>query len=109
MTSRRPWWPPVRAELCANGSLSVTHSQEDCPMQLTPYLNFNGRCEEAFKLYEKVLGGKITTMQTHGDSPMKEHTPPDWHKAILHACLVAGDQVLMGSDAPPQHYEQPKG
>ena len=25
---------------------------------------FNGRCEEAFKFYEKVLGGKITAMMT---------------------------------------------
>ena len=29
-------------------------------MQLDPYLHFNGNCEEAFKLYEKALGGKIT-------------------------------------------------
>ena len=28
-------------------------------MQLNPYLIFNGQCEEAFKFYEKCLGGKI--------------------------------------------------
>jgi PhnB protein len=27
-------------------------------MQLAPYLLFNGQCEEAFKFYEKVLGGR---------------------------------------------------
>jgi len=27
-------------------------------MQLNPYLHFNGQCEEAFKFYEKCLGGK---------------------------------------------------
>jgi PhnB protein len=31
-------------------------------MQLNPYLLFNGQCEAAFKLYEKVLGGKIVSM-----------------------------------------------
>ena len=36
-------------------------------LKLVPYLSFNGECEEAFKLYEKCLGGKITFMQTYGD------------------------------------------
>ena len=27
----------------------------------------------------------------------------------MHARLVVGDKVLMGSDAPPEHYEGPKG
>jgi len=35
-------------------------------MQLNPYLNFNGQCEQAFKFYEEVLGGKITFMMTWG-------------------------------------------
>ncbi len=31
-------------------------------MSLNPYLTFDGNCEEAFKAYEKVLGGKIVAM-----------------------------------------------
>ena len=27
-------------------------------MKLNPYLNFNGQCAEAFKFYEKCLGGR---------------------------------------------------
>jgi PhnB protein len=34
---------------------------------------------------------------------------PEWHAKILHARMEVGDTVLMGSDAPPDHYEQPKG
>jgi PhnB protein len=78
-------------------------------IKIHPYLNFDSQCEVAFKFYEKLLGGKIVTMQTHGDSPMAAQTPPDWHKAILHARLVVGDQVLMGSDAPPQYHHKPQG
>src|SRR5919108_5018005 len=78
-------------------------------MQLNPYLVFNGQCAAAFKFYEQVLGGKIEGMQTHGDSPMAEQTPPEWRDRILHARLVVGDEVLMGSDSPPHHYDQPKG
>jgi PhnB protein len=33
-------------------------------MSLNPYLYFDGQCEEAFKFYEKRLGGKITFMMT---------------------------------------------
>ena len=62
----------------------------------------------AFTFYAQVLGGKIEGMQTHGDSPMAEQTPPEWHDRILHARLVVGDQVLLGSDSPPEQYDQPK-
>ena len=78
-------------------------------MQLTPYLTFDGRCAEAFRFYEQCLGGKIEGMLTHGESPMAGQVPADWRDKIMHARLVVGDAVLMGSDAPPQHREEPKG
>lgn len=70
-------------------------------MQLNPYLNFDGNCAEAFRFYEKVLGGRIEMMQTHGESPMADQVPPDWHDRVMHVRLVAEDLVLMGSDTPP--------
>ena len=77
-------------------------------MQLNPYLLFNGQCEEAFKLRE-VLGGKIVAMMSHEGTPAGEHVPPEWRKKIMHARLSMGDEVLMGSDAPPDRYEPMKG
>lgn len=78
-------------------------------MQLNSYLIFNGQCEAAFKFYEQCLGGKIEAMMPHAGTPAEEHTPAEWRNKILHACLTVGNDVLMGSDAPPDHYEQPKG
>jgi PhnB protein len=78
-------------------------------MQLNPYLLFNGQCEAAFKFYEKVLGGKIVAMMPHEGTPAAEHVSPEWRKKILHARLSVGDEVLMGSDAPPDRYEAMKG
>ena len=78
-------------------------------MQLNPYLTFDGRCEAAFRYYEKVLGGKIVAMMPHEGTPVAEHVPPEWRKKIIHARLVFGDKLLMGSDAPPDRYEEPKG
>ena len=78
-------------------------------MELNPYLTFNGQCEAAFKFYEKCLGGKIEAMLTHEGTPMADQVPAEWRKKILHARLTVGDEVLMGSDAPPERYKQPQG
>ena len=78
-------------------------------MQLNPYLTFNGQCEAAFKFYEQSLGGKIEAMLPHAGTPVEQHVPAEWRSKILHARLIVGDQALMGSDAPPERYEQPKG
>jgi PhnB protein len=78
-------------------------------VQLNPYLIFNGQCEAAFKFYEKCLGGKIVSMLTHGESPMAQQVSSEWRNKIMHTRLEVGDKVLMGSDAPPEHYEAPKG
>jgi PhnB protein len=78
-------------------------------LQLNPYLFFNGTCEEAFKFYEKCLGGKIEAMMTHAGTPAEAQTPPEWRDKILHARLVVDGQLLMGSDAPPGRQEETKG
>ncbi len=78
-------------------------------MHINPYLNFSGSCEEAFTFYAKALGGKIAVMMTFQDSPMAQQMPEAWRKKIMHARLVAGDAVLMGSDAPPDRYKTPQG
>lgn len=78
-------------------------------MQINAYLFFDGRCAEAFQFYERVLGGKIDFMQTAGESPARDQMPPEQHDSIMHVRMSVGDQVLMGSDAPPPHFEQPRG
>jgi PhnB protein len=78
-------------------------------MQLNPYLTFNGQCEAAFKFYEQCLGGKIVAMLPHAGTPAEEHVPAEWRNKIMHARLIVGDDVLMGSDAPPDRYEGSKG
>ncbi len=78
-------------------------------MQLNPYVSFKGQCEAAFKFYEKCLGGKIMGMHTFLQTPMADKVPPDWRNKVIHATLMVGDKVLMGSDPPPERYDQPKG
>jgi PhnB protein len=78
-------------------------------MQMNPYLLFDGRCEAAFKFYAKALGGKIEAMMPHEGTPAAEHVPSEWRSKIIHARMVVGDKVLMGSDAPPDRHEAMKG
>jgi len=78
-------------------------------MQLNPYLNFNGQCEAAFTFYAQCLGGKIVALMTYGGSPAEPHVPPEWRSKILHARLAVGDEILMGSDVPPDRFARPQG
>ena len=78
-------------------------------MHLQPYLFFKGDCEAAFKFYERCLGGKIEALLTHAGTPAENHVPAEWRNKIMHARLVVGDAVLMGSDAPPEHHKTPQG
>src|SRR5579863_8247133 len=88
--------------------LSVRPEME-LSMHVNPYLTFNGDCETAIKFYQQTLGGEITMMMTHAGTPMEAHVPKEWQGKIMHASLKIGDTVLMGSDAPPERYEKPKG
>jgi PhnB protein len=79
-------------------------------MQLSPYINFQGQCREAFTFYAGVFGGEIEMMMTHGESPMREHVGEDWYEAIMHAALkLPGGQHLLGSDAPLERFDRPQG
>jgi|SRR6476660_3915615 PhnB protein len=79
--------------------------------QLDTYLMFDGQCEEAFKFYAEVLGGKIEGMMTFEGSPAAGSVPAgaEWGKRILHTRLTAGKSALMGSDCPPGHFQKPQG
>lgn len=74
-------------------------------MRLNPYLNYGGNCEQAFRFYEKHLGGKITAMMTHDQMPGPGNIPSSWGKAIMFARMTLGDTELMGNDVPPDRFQ----
>lgn len=76
-------------------------------MELTPYLFFDGNCAEAFRFYEKTLGGTLELMRA-GDAPSDPEGPQMPPDSILHACLTLGGAMLMGSDEP-LGYNKPQG
>jgi PhnB protein len=78
-------------------------------MQVNPYLFYNGNCEAAFKFYEKTLGGKIEMLLRNEEAPEEMPAPPERKKQIMHARISIDGEVLMASDAPPEHFHKPQG
>ena len=74
-------------------------------MKLNTYLNYGGNCEQAFRFYEKHLGGKITAMMTHDQAPGPSQVPPGSEKSILYASINLGETDLMGSDVPADRFQ----
>jgi PhnB protein len=74
-------------------------------MKLNPYLNYGGNCQEAFRFYEKHLGGKITMMMTHSEMPGAKDVPPELQKAVLYARMTIGETYVMGSDVSPDRFK----
>jgi PhnB protein len=69
-------------------------------MKMQTYVNFAGKCAEAFRFYEKHLGGKMGVMMTHGQAPDQSQVRPEWKDAVLHARLSLGGTELLGADIP---------
>ena len=70
-------------------------------MVIQPYLAYTGNCEEALNFYKSVLGGEISFIMRHGESPMKDQVPAEWHQKVMHATFTADGASIMASDRPP--------
>jgi PhnB protein len=78
-------------------------------MKINAYLTFDGQCEQAFKFYENVLGGKIEAIIRFGEMPEGGDMPAESANNVMHALLTIGENVLMGSDAPAPHFQKAQG
>ncbi len=68
-------------------------------MQAQPYLNFDGRCEEALEYYRGALGAEVTALMRYSDSPEpcpSGMAPPS--NKVMHASFRIGSSTLMASD-----------
>jgi PhnB protein len=71
-------------------------------MLVQPYLNFDGRCEEALEFYRSALGAEVTMLMRFQDMP---ETPPPGsvptgaEKKVMHASFRIGDSTVLASDS----------
>ena len=73
-------------------------------MKMYTYVNFAGQCAEAFRFYEKHLGGKITMIMKQSELPVEYKVPPGSKNAIVHARMNIAGVELIGNDVPPEHF-----
>ena len=69
-------------------------------LKLDIFLNYKGNCAEAFRFYERHLGGKIASIATFKEQPDTSNIPPNWENKVLHARIEIGGAVVMGADIP---------
>ena len=69
-------------------------------MQVQPYLNFDGRCEEALEFYRKALGAEVAMLMRFKDNPEPppDVTSPGSENKVMHASFRIGDSTIMASD-----------
>lgn len=74
-------------------------------MKLYTQLNFGGNCEEAFRFYEKLLGGRITIMMRASELPADVKPPAGSPDAVIHVRMTVAAFELSGNDVPPSHFK----
>lgn len=70
-------------------------------MKIHPYINFGNQTEEAFRFYQKALGGELTEIHRFGAMPQQGgfELTPEQKNRVMHVGLQFPDgQMLMASD-----------
>lgn len=70
-------------------------------MRVEPYLNFDGRADEAIEFYKRAVGAKVTRLMRFKDCP--EPAPSgniaaETMDKVMHANLTIGDSHVLLSD-----------
>jgi PhnB protein len=69
------------------------------PIQaVQPYLNFDGRAEEAIEFYRDALGAEVTVLMRFKESPDSVACSSSNGDKVMHASLRIGDTTVMASD-----------
>lgn len=67
-------------------------------MQVQPYLNFNGRCEEAISFYKQAVGAETEMVMRWKDAPDPSMCTDANRDKIMHSAVRIGDTVILASD-----------
>lgn len=67
-------------------------------MTITPYLFFEGRCEEAIAFYEQAIGARVAMKMHFRDAPPAAQVTPGIAEKVMHATLIVGGAELLVSD-----------
>jgi len=67
-------------------------------MLVQPYLNFDGRCDEALEFYKKAIGAKVGMLMRFKDAPDQSMISPGSENKVMHSSFQVGETTIMASD-----------
>jgi PhnB protein len=70
-------------------------------MIVQPYLNFEGRCQEALDFYRQAIGAEVDCVMRFSESPEPcdpNMVPPGNDDKVMHSSFRVGDSTIMASD-----------
>jgi PhnB protein len=67
-------------------------------MHVQPYLDFNGRCDEALEFYKTAVGAEVAMLMRWKDSPEKSMCTAENADKVMHSQFQIGDSTIMASD-----------
>ncbi len=67
-------------------------------MQVQPYLQFDGCCEEAIEFYKTALGAEVEALMRFKDAPDQSMISPGNADKVMHSCFRVGSAKIMASD-----------
>lgn len=73
--------------------------------EMTPYLQYQGNCEEALLFYKDILDGRVEIVSRY-DNPAL-NAPDNYKNKILHAVFFFGGHQLFASDNMPKNLNEP--
>ncbi len=65
---------------------------------INPYLNFDGRCDEALEFYKQAIGIKVNMLMRFKEAPDKSMMTPGTEEKVMHASFTFGESIVMASD-----------
>jgi uncharacterized glyoxalase superfamily protein PhnB len=68
-------------------------------MNMNTFVNFSGKCAEAFRYYEKHLVAKVGVVMTHAQSPSPSRLSSEWRtrcctRALRFAARTSGQRTF---------------
>ncbi|MCL2721799.1 MAG: VOC family protein [Treponema sp.] len=73
-------------------------------MKISPYISFNGNCEEAVLFYEKAFNVKADITR-YKDAPKENdyQVQPGTENLIMHSQFELNGEMIMFADMPPEY------
>jgi PhnB protein len=67
-------------------------------MKVQPYLNFDGRCDEALDFYRGALGAEVMSLVRFKQCPEPGMVSPGSADKVMHASFRVGETIILASD-----------